>query len=122
MLLSGMSAEPFTIVVKTLVYWPRPSGAAAADLVQTASFPSGHVIRAVVTLGLLFALLAWRRPHWRLPAVLAITAYLLLLGLARVASGEHWPSDVLGGYLMGGFWLEILLLAWTWWDDNRRRP
>lgn len=118
-LVSGVSVEVLTVLVKTLVHRPRPLGVTAADLIQTASFPSGHVVRAVVTLGLLLVLLAWHRPRWRLPTVFTTSAYLLLLGLARVASGEHWPSDVFGGYFLGGLWLGFLLMAWRWWADGQ---
>jgi undecaprenyl-diphosphatase len=30
-----------------------------------------------------------------------------LMGLARIDAGEHWASDVLGGYLFGILWLIV---------------
>lgn len=119
-LVSGMSVEMLTVFVKTLVHRPPPLGMTAADLIQTGSFPSGHVVRAVVTLGLCLMLLSWHRPRWRLPMIFATCAYLLLLGSARVTSGEHWPSDVFGGYLLGGLWLGFLFMAWKWWAASQR--
>ncbi len=50
--------------------------------------------------------------------MLGATVFMLIMGVARVASGEHWPSDVLGGYLLGGLWLTLLLLAWAWWREK----
>jgi membrane-associated phospholipid phosphatase len=46
---------------------------------------------------------AWPRlgARARLAAGLAAGAFLGLVGWARLASGEHWPWDVLGGYLLG---------------------
>jgi membrane-associated phospholipid phosphatase len=71
------------------------------DLVSQASFPSGHVTRVVVT-GALVALL-WRtgRRNWIVATVLVVVLGIAI-GLARILAGEHWPTDVAGGYLLAG--------------------
>ena len=104
LLAAQATAELVSLVLKAVIDRPRPAGAALHEVVATASFPSSHAVRTTVTIGVLLAL-AWRRPAWRLPAALAGGALLLLVGLARVAVGEHWPADVLGGYLLGVAWL-----------------
>jgi membrane-associated phospholipid phosphatase len=53
------------------------------------SFPSGHVARAAF----LVAALRW-------PAGVSGVA-VLLMALTRVYLAEHWPSDVVGGWLLG---------------------
>jgi undecaprenyl-diphosphatase len=58
-----------------------------------ASFPSSHAV-AAFALATPFVL-AGRRLGWLLLAGAALTA------LARVATGLHYPSDVLGGALLG---------------------
>lgn len=104
------------MVLKTLVDRPRPTAGAIEDLVATASFPSGHMVRATVGLGLLVLLVGRWRPAWRTPAMLAAALCLVVLGAARVASGEHWPSDVAGGLLLGAAWLGLV----DWWDRRAR--
>ncbi len=32
-----------------------------------------------------------------------------VVGVARIYAGHHWPSDVLGGYMLGGMWLAIMV-------------
>lgn len=113
--------EGTAALAKRLVNRPRPVGASLSDVVPSASFPSGHLVRAIIGIGLIIALVVWRWPAWRLPAVAVGLIFLLLLGAARVASGEHWPTDVLGGMLLGALCLDVLLLAWTWWQERGNR-
>ncbi len=121
LVLADLSAEVAAFALKALVGRPRPVQGPTDDLVATASFPSGHVVRATVTVGLLLALLAWDHPRLRTPVILVSVAFLLVVGAARVASGEHWPSDVLGGYLLGGAWADLALLAEGWWRRRQER-
>jgi len=62
----------------------------------THSFPSGHAARDAF---LLTVVHGW-------PRVFTVVALLLVAG-SRVYLGEHWPSDVLGGLLLGA------AVAWT---------
>ena len=107
LVVTDLLAELTSLMVKALVDRPRPEGAVLEDVLATASFPSGHAVRAAATLVFLLVALVWREPawrSWRVSAVLLAVVYLLVMGAARVASGEHWPSDVLGGYLLGAAW------------------
>ena len=65
-------------------------------------YPSGHMLRATMLLGA-----AWliTRRTWVL-----VLCCALLVGMAasRVYMGVHWPSDVVGGALLG-----VLALAWA---------
>ena len=100
-------AEVSSFITKWLIDRPRPvDDGLLDDLLVTASFPSGHIVRVAVTLGVLALLLLPRvQGRYRLLAVLGLGSLLVVVGLARVTSGEHWPSDVLGGYLLAGAWL-----------------
>jgi membrane-associated phospholipid phosphatase len=73
----------------------------AGDLKETVvhlhflySFPSGHAMRAAFVLALLASVLP-KKAHPLILLVLGLVAWGL------VASGAHYPSDVLGGILLG---------------------
>jgi len=80
------------------------------------SFPSGHMVRAVIAYGLI-AFVVQRLAPWPLARTLAIpiaTVLIVLLAFDRLYLDVHWESDVLGGVLLGG----IGLLAGTIWLDR----
>ena len=97
---------------------PRPS----PDLIHVSqqigagSFPSGHVLNLTAGIGFAWYLAYTLLPRtwWRTAILWLIPVFLVLLGLARMYSGEHWPSDVLGGYLLGAMWLWLSITAYRW--------
>lgn len=58
-------------------------------------YPSGHVLRSVIILGALYL--------WSGSRMLGLVAALYVAGMCvtRVYMGVHWPSDVVGGLLLG---------------------
>ena len=110
----GLGVEVATTIVKVAVDRPRPPGGTDVEaFITAATYPSGHVVRVLVIGGLLVAAFAGRRglPRWG-PVALA-AAVAVLVGCARVASHEHWPSDVVGGWLLGAAWLSLCLAVET---------
>jgi undecaprenyl-diphosphatase len=84
------------------------------------SFPSGHVIRAVVTYGLL-AFVVGRMASSALARVLAVpvaVGVIVLISFDRIYLDVHWESDVIGGLILGA----IGLLAGTVWLDRPIKP
>jgi undecaprenyl-diphosphatase len=98
--------------VKALVHRVRPALPDAVAHVGGLSFPSGHAQSAVVGYGVLFLIVGPALPR-RGRQILAAGSVLavLTIGFSRVALGVHYPSDVLGGYLLGAAWLLAVLLA-----------
>jgi len=114
---SVIGAAVFAFIIKQLVHRPRPSLAAISIMRSrhTFGFPSGHVVRFVAFYGFLFALtlLKLRDSVTRTLILVLLAGLLIGIGLSRIYVGEHWPSDVLGGYLTGLCWLGPALVIYT---------
>ncbi|MCX2924739.1 phosphatase PAP2 family protein [Streptomyces sp. NEAU-W12] len=90
-------------VLKAVVGRARPVWPDPVDSAHYAAFPSGHAMTAAVTFGLLLWLLH-RHGVGRTLWVWAVALAALSVGgvgLTRVWLGVHWPTDVLGGWLLG---------------------
>ncbi|HEY4028410.1 MAG TPA: phosphatase PAP2 family protein [Candidatus Dormibacteraeota bacterium] len=120
--------------IEHLVARPRPT-AGLVHVVRHAggfSYPSGHVVFLTWFLPLL--VLALLRPHlpaaihrrsaamsWgaRTPwiparagaiaACVATPVVITVVAAGRVVTGQHWPSDVLGGLALGVAWTALVL-------------
>jgi undecaprenyl-diphosphatase len=82
-----------------LLHNPRPLDGFVT--VTSNGFPSGHTSNAA-SAALVVVLLAWPRlaRTGRVVVVAAATALALFVSLTRVALLAHWPTDVLGGWLL----------------------
>ena len=88
------------------------------------SFPSGHVMAAVALWGLVplvMALYTGRRWVWW-ASVWASATLIVLIGASRTYLGVHWFSDVVGGFVVGCFFLLAVerVLAWRHGHDRCR--
>lgn len=103
-----------TDVLKAAFNRPRPYVVAPERVEQLVwnsdprGIPSGHVALAISMTAIAVIVLALGKPRWWLWA--GVLAYGLLMGWARMATGVHYPQDVLAGLLLGG--LSVLLAAW----------
>ena len=106
--------------LKAAVDRPRPVWPDPVDSAHYAAYPSGHAMTAAVVLGLVLWLLRLRgAPAGPYRAVLAVTVVSVLgVGLTRVWLGVHWPTDVLGGWLLGAL---TVVAATTAYDARRTR-
>jgi membrane-associated phospholipid phosphatase len=118
----------FAVRLAEFPYRPRPTDDLAWTLgVQgSTSYPSGHVVYAVLVFGLLAYLASRHTPRFWLYAVLVSLPAIMVIaiGPARIIVKDHWPADVAGGYLislpllMGVIWAHAHLLSWL----GRRAP
>jgi membrane-associated phospholipid phosphatase len=108
---------------------PRPEESMRLTVASGYSFPSGHAMASAAIFGALALVLASRFPRHRLAIVVAAALLVFAIGASRVYLCVHYPSDVLGGWLVGtamAVWLAPLFLgrsaAQALRDTSRREP
>jgi undecaprenyl-diphosphatase len=111
LLLGAIGGDALLVsLVKTMAQVARPTNAIFAY--AGFSFPSGHSAACIVFGGVL-AYFAWR--HWqslshRVLIALGLSTVAGVVGFDRLYLGVHWVSDVIGGWLLGAFWLSFVVL------------
>lgn len=99
----GMGGWIISQSVKHIVDRPRPVWPDPFVVLSTPSFPSGHAMAGIygyVVFGIVALALLPRR--W--PGV-SLIVFGVLMGPSRVLLGVHWPTDVLGGWLLATGWV-----------------
>jgi len=101
-------------ILKTTVHRDRPQYAAAYLHGQSYSFPSGHTMSATICWLLMVVCaglaLGWHHQLRRRLYVVS-TTIILLIGFSRLYLGVHYPSDVLGGLIIGTAWVVLCTTA-----------
>lgn len=112
-------SEAIAMLMKVFIARPRPDPAGALLLETTYSFPSGHALIVLSLYGFLAYVWMRDRRHIVVRAIIFFFAVLLIagVGVSRIYLGVHWPSDVLGGYLLALIWLTVIATA----ADLRKR-
>ena len=111
-------ADALGALLKILIgrHRPLPSLVHVAQPLSDGSFPSGHTLHYTVFYGfLIFVVITNFRPSWpRAGAIILLAIPIALIGLSRVYLGEHWVTDVVGGYLIGALCLVPLIAGYIW--------
>lgn len=112
--LGGFTAD----IVKNIIDRPRPPADLAVAVLDTYSFPSGHVTSYAVFYGFLFYLgytLLSRKSLLRWASLLVCGALVVLVGPSRVYMGQHWASDAIAGYALGFGYLLLVIELYRFW-------
>jgi undecaprenyl-diphosphatase len=102
--LAAKTVVPQPPVPEDAMRAPDPS---LLDVSPPYPYPSGHMLRAILLLGAIYIL--WPSK----PGRVALLIFLAASAASRIYLGTHWPSDVLGGALLG-----IAGLAWAFDEQN----
>jgi undecaprenyl-diphosphatase len=107
-LITISGAEFWLWALKALFHRARPAPFFDTPLPPSYSFPSGHALLSACLYGLIAELAFSRLRGWqRWVAVSVMAALILAIGWSRVYLGVHYPTDVIGGYLVAVLWLTI---------------
>lgn len=117
-LVAALLPPLLNIIVKEWIRRPRPT----VDVVEvfrildSYSFPSGHVMFYIGFFGFLwFLTFALLKPSvGRLLLLIVLGSLIAFVGVSRIYLGQHWSSDILGAALLGGLILVFVLQFYRW--------
>ena len=92
---------------------PVAKGDTYDSVIQGFSFPSSHSTAAVTCYG---SIARFFKTRW---LYIAAGILVLLVGLSRILVGVHYPTDVIGGYLLGIFSIIVIELLEKVIKDRR---
>lgn len=111
--------------LKVLVDRARPlADAALIPLPATRSFPSGHAMASLcIAIAVVFLAaelgVRGRRRAW---LVAAVSLYAVAVAVSRVYLGVHWPSDIVGSWVLGGVWCSAVLAVYRALHPDKLPP
>ena len=111
--ITSLSGELVGEAMKYAFHRPRPTVVPHLRQVFSTSFPSGHAMESAIvylTLGAMLMRVADRRATKLY--ILAVAMLLtVIVGVSRVWLGVHYPTDVIGGWMIGLVWASVCWLA-----------
>jgi undecaprenyl-diphosphatase len=111
-LLTTVTGEILNAGMKHLFNRPRPSVVPHLRDAFSTSFPSGHAMESAIVYLTLGAILM-RAAETRLTKAYIMTVAVILtilVGVSRVYLGVHYPTDVIGGWIIGFMWASVCWL------------
>jgi undecaprenyl-diphosphatase len=117
---SFLGAQATTWIGKYAIGRVRPTFIEAVSA-SSPSYPSGHATGAMAVFGFLAYVLTrdLESPRRRFEIIFWTVVLIGLIGFSRVFLNVHFLSDVLGGLLVGAFWLLVGVSLAEWRGGGR---
>ena len=120
--ITSISGELVSTLLKQAFNRPRPSVVPHLRDVYTLSFPSGHAMESAIVYLTLGAILM-RATESRVTKLYCLGMAMLLtllVGISRVYLGVHYPTDVIGGWMIGFVWASVCWMAAARFETTAR--
>lgn len=103
-----LGANATTWIGKYAIDRTRPEFVAGVTALSP-SFPSGHATGSMALYGFIAFLIARElsKPRHRFELAFWSSVLILLVGASRIILSVHFLSDVVAGFLVGGFWILV---------------
>lgn len=108
------------VLLKDIINRPRPISEHLVQ-VSSSSYPSGHSMSAMAFYGFIFYLIMRFKKKDLLKVIFSFLCILMiaLIGFSRIYLGVHYPSDVLGGWVAGFFWITLCIIIFNFMDIRK---
>ena len=95
--IAGLSNKILKVIIKR----PRPSHLHLINE-RGFSFPSGHAMGSMALYGFLLYLVykKVKNKYLKIMLMIFLSYIIITIGISRIYLGVHYPSDILGGYLL----------------------
>jgi undecaprenyl-diphosphatase len=116
LLVAAISGDAlFIVAIKTITQVARPENQIVND--NSFSYPSGHCAGAIIFIGLITYYIWLKWNNSQRTKILSATIFglvIALVGFDRIYLNVHWLSDVIGGCLLGAFWLSFCIITYEY--------
>ena len=112
-------AAIINLVLKSIFERVRPDLWSQIITEVSFSFPSGHAMGSSA-LALSIIVILWRT-KWRLISIIIGGIYVVVIGMTRLYLGVHYPTDVIGGWLMSASWIVLVASFIFHWSLTKLR-
>lgn len=106
----NVAMAPILVTILKYVYDRQRPSLPHLVVEKGLSFPSGHATVSIMLYVTLMVICRQRISHQHLKAIPVVLAIIVvvLIGMSRIYLGVHYPTDILGGWLISGSWLLFL--------------
>jgi membrane-associated phospholipid phosphatase len=112
-----LSSALVNLIVKLVFHRLRPHLWELFYIQNSFSFPSGHAMGSMTLIVAL--LLITRGTIWNTICLILGSLYVLLIAWTRLYLGVHYPSDILGGWLLAIVWTVSIYLLFNRFNKHQ---